>query len=533
MKKTLVLLLSFVLSLSLFSQTKTKKANILWGEEYKIPKKITLSGIIGYDNTGIYALKYSASLFGGVKYYLDFIDNSMIRKNSEEINLEEENGKEKEYEFLINFHNKLMLFSSFNNQKDKTNYLFYQTMDKKALKPNLDIKKIAEISSEKGSRYNAGSFSYEISGDSSKLLIYYELPYQSGEKEKFGFKVYDPSMNELWTKDITLPYEDKLFGIEDYEIDNKGNVYILGILYKDKVKEKRHGQPNYSYLVLAYRNNGNDVTEYPIVIPGKFITDMQLTINETTGDIVCGGFYSDEGTFSIKGSYFLTVDKNSKNIKKESYNEFGIDFITQNMTEHKAKKVKKKADKGKNIEMYQYDLHELVKKDDGGAVLIGEQYYVKVVTTTYTDSQGHMRTTTTYYYFYNDIIVIDISPEGDILWTKKIPKKQITANDGGYFSSYALAVVNDKLYFIFNDNPKNLYETQAGKTSNFNLRKEALTVLVEMNNEGEFTREALFSDKNARVIVRPKVCQQISDNVIILFAERGTKEKYAKVTIKN
>jgi len=78
------------------------------------------------------------------------------------------------------------------------------------------------------------------------------------------------------------------------------------------------------------------------------------------------------------------------------------------------------------------------------------------ITTTSTDANGGTRTTTVYYYYYNDIIVININPGGETEWTKKIAKRQPSSNDGGFFSSYSLSIVKDKMYFVFNDSPKNL-----------------------------------------------------------------------------
>jgi hypothetical protein len=192
---------------------------------------------------------------------------------------------------------------------------------------------------------------------------------------------------------------------------------------------------------------------------------MQIAINDER-DIICGGFYSEKGTFSIKGSYFLKIDGQTQEIKAKSFKEFGIDFITQHMTQRQEKKAKKKAAKGKNIELYEYDLDNIILRDDGGAYLIGEQFFVKVVTRTTTGSNGHTSTSTTTYYYFNDILVINMSPSGEIEWTEKIPKRQRTTNDGGFFSSYALSVVKDKLYFVFNDHPKNLFY-KAGQTHTF------------------------------------------------------------------
>ena len=125
---------------------------------------------------------------------------------------------------------------------------------------------------------------------------------------------------------------------------------------------------------------------------------MKIAINQV-GDIICGGFYSDNGTSSINGSYFLKIDQNTTSITSKSFKEFGIDFITQNMTDKKQKESSKnEKTKGKDVELYEYDLEDIVLRDDGGAILIGEQYFVREVTTT--DFQGNINIS--YHYYYNE-----------------------------------------------------------------------------------------------------------------------------------
>jgi hypothetical protein len=336
----------------------------------------------------------------------------------------------------------------------------------------------------------------------------------------------------LWEKEIRLPYKEDLFEVTDYEVDNFGNVHLLGIIFKEKRKEKRKGKPNYKYQVLSYRNQGDELIEYPIAISGKFLTDMQIAVNSNQ-DIICGGFYSVEGTFSIKGSYFLKVDGETKEIIEKSFKDFGIDFITQNMKKREEKKAKKKDEKGKNVELFEYDLDRIILRSDGGAVLVGEQYYVVVKTVTTFDANGRSQTRTTYKYYYNDIIVVSVLPDGSIDWTEKIPKRQATINDGGFFSSYAMSVIGNKLYFVFNDNPKNLFYKGSGKLYNFNNSKGSLIVLVELNMEGKQTREALFSAKEAGILTRPKVCEQISSKEMVLFGQRKSTHQFVKITFKD
>lgn len=525
--KQIILIINLITFLSLhsFGQTNSNKTDILWGPEIKASKRSTLTDIIGYDETGIYAIKTkNTGIYGwNSTLYLEHYNEKMSQSRSVELDLKfelEEKKRESLFEFIIHVDNEIYLFSSLKNQKK--NLLFIQGINKKTLQADKNIKQIAEIDYSENTIFNSGNFNYKISNDSTKILIYYNLPYNRRESQKFGFHVFDKDMNQLWEKIVISPYKEALFEVEDYKVDNKGNVHLLGLIFEYERREKRKGKPNYKYQILSYYNNGNELKEYPVVVEGKFLTDMQIAINDNQ-DIICGGFYSSEGTFSIEGSYFLKINGQTKEINSKEFQKFGIDFITQNMTKKEEKKRKRKYAKGKNTELYQYNLDNIILKDDGGAILIGEQYFVKIVS-----SDRY----TKYIYNFNDIIVVNMSASGKIEWTKKIAKKQKTINDGGFFSSYALSVVKDKLHFVFNDNSKNLFYNGEGKLHNFNVRKKSLVVLVTIDTNGEQTREKLFTSKDINTLTRPLVCEQISKNEMVLFGQKKKTHQFAKILFK-
>ncbi len=515
-----------------FGQSKSQKVDMLWGPESKADKKLTLSDIVGYDETGIYTLnkRVKKSVEVNSNITLEHYDNKMAKTKSFEIDLKGQAQKRK-FEFIIQLDNALYLFTSLTNPKLEKNFLYVQAINKKTLLPEQGLRKIAEINFPATSLYYVGNFNYQLSRDSTKALIFYNLPYKKGENESFGFHMFDKNMNQVWENNIILPYEDELFSIEDIEVDNNGNVHQLGKLYQEKRKEKRNGKPNYRYQIISHYEKGRKLVEYPVKVEGKFLTDMQIAINPEQ-DIICGGFYSAEGTTSIKGSYFLKIDYESKGIIAKAFQEFEIDFITQNMGEREKKKTKKKDAKGKSIELYQYVLDDIVLNKNGGAVLIGEQFLSTTRTETTTDANGFTTFSTDYLYYYYDIIVISLSPDGEIEWAKKIAKKQFSKNDGAFFSSYAHAVVKDKLYFIFNDNPKNLFYKGEGPLYNFNRGKESLVVLVTIDYHGNLTKEALFSKQEVGMFTRPMVCEQISGNEMVVFGQRGKNFRFAKITFK-
>jgi hypothetical protein len=522
MRKTLALLVCLVSCFTSFSQN--LDFSVKWGKELDAPRRSSLSDIVGYDASGIYTVKerYRGVLAGGNDYTLEHYDSDFAPTKTMDLEIEED-GNKAEVNFLLHIKSRLYLFYSISDQKEKKNTLFLKEVDKKTLQPKMEKRKVGEIDYKGKSKRNNGDFRFRVSRDSSKVLVFYSLPFEKDEPEAFGFNVLDDKLNSLWEKNVTIPYEDELFDVESFRVDNSGNAYLLGLNYKDKRKSKRRGLPNYNYEIFAYTDKGKNVKQYPISLEDRFLTDMQIEVLDNK-NLVCAGFYSDKGTFSVRGTYFLVVDPVSKAIKTKSFKEFTLDFITQNMTEKEAKKVAKKEAKGEDTELYEYDLDKLLVGKDGSAMLIGEQYYMRVQTI----STGRS-TTQVYHYYYNDIITVKINPAGQIEWAQKIPKTQHTVNDGGFYSSYTMALLKGKVCFFFNDNPKNLTGDVKGKPANYN-GKQSVVVMVSLDQKGNPTKQPIFNTVDVDVITRPKVCEQISNKEVILFGQRKKNQQFARVT---
>jgi hypothetical protein len=535
MKKTAFSFLLLLLwSLSASSQTSTG-FQIAWGNPIKIAKRASLGDIVASDAEGFYAIQVGYRYYGiGILSVtktiitLEHYNKEMNLNRSTELELNYKDDK-MDYERIIQLDDVLYVFASYKDQSNKKNMLFVQSINKNTLRPNGDFRQVGEVDYDNGTKSNSGNFNVRMSRDSSHLMVYSHLPYHEHENERFGFQVLDRKLDPVWNKEVTLPYKDGLYSIEDYKIDSKGNVHVLGVVYNEVRKSKRNGAPNYHYEILSYFKEGEHMKSYPVTVEGKFLTDMQITITDDL-DLLCGGFYSNTGTFGIIGTYFIRIDGHSKEIVTQSFKEFGIDFIAQHLSERKEDKLKKKAEKGKDVELYQYNLNDIITRSDGGAILIAEQYYVKTITTTTYSPNGVMSMQTTNYYNYNDIIVINISPAGEIEWTQKIQKKQTTVNDGGFYSSYSLAIVHDKLILIFNDHVQNV-----NNDSNYVLpynRYNGAVFLVTIDGSGRVEKQQMFDPSMSEVYVRPKVCEQVASNELILFAQKRKNQQFAKVTFE-
>ena len=113
-----------------------------------------------------------------------------------------------------------MLLTSIRDKKAGKSYAFAYPISNKGVVGS-KFKKIGEISMD---GRKSGTFDFQISQDSSKFLVYHNNPYDKYNNEKFSYKVYDNKLNLVWEKDVQLPYKDKYFSIEDYILDNAGNV---------------------------------------------------------------------------------------------------------------------------------------------------------------------------------------------------------------------------------------------------------------------------------------------------------------------
>ncbi len=529
------IIITFVISISAFGQDQSEKYEIKWGNEIEASRRQTLSGIIGSDKNGYYALKSKQGMFilSSSDLTIERYDNNANLLKSVELKLSDE-PKKRSYEGIFNINDRYYLFSSFPNSKSKVNSLYVQTINMDELKPNSDTKKVADFEYfESMWRMNKGDFMNNTSNDDSKVLAFYKLPFDRGEKKRIGFVILDSSMNRLWGRDITLPYNDELCDIEATRVDNEGNVYVKCVIFKEKRRKKRHGEPNYEYVILCYKNGVEQPDVYNINLSGKFLTDMQFSVMDNK-DITCAGFYSEKSTYSIKGAFYMIIDGISKEIKKQSFKEFTIDVLYENLTEKQQKKIEKKLEKGKEVEMYDYQLDNFILRKDGGVLLYGEQYFVNMVNTFQPGPNGTSTMVTNYYYNYNDIIIVSVSPQGDIEWVTKIPKRQITVNDDGFYSSFYNFLRNDKIYFLFNDNPENLLEktNDSKKYKNFNGGKNSVVVLAELDYSGNYTKEALFKSADAEVIIRPKVCSELSRDEVIIFGQRRKTQRFAKIIFK-
>ena len=540
----------FICIFSFINAQSNAPGSLIWGKDYGEPNNTNATKIIGLTNDGFYMLRQKVLNNPEAKprAWVEFYDNDMNLKKSIEQELKYK-GKQRDFEDVVFLGGELYLLTSFNNSAKKKNYLFKQQISSKSLIPSKSLDMICETDAR--NQEAEGSFGNYVSTDSSYLLIYNDLPYKKNEPERFGFRVFDRNFDLVWEKDIVLPYPDNQFTVEEYQVDASGNVHLLGVLYTDQAKWRRRGSPTYQYVILSYLDNGEITEEFRVDLENKFVTDLTFRPVKN-GELVCAGFYSEKGTYSVKGAYYFRLNPRTRATNNTNFQPFEFDFLTEYMTERsrdKAKAAQARNDVQRSAELFNYSLDELITRSDGGAVLVAEQFYIEE--DRYNDSpfgygfgygynpydpfyynRYRNNFQVDYYYNYNDIIVVNIRPTGEIEWAARIPKKQQTRNDGGYYSSYAMSIVRDKLFFIFNDNARNFDgNKKSNRFYNYN-GSDSIISLAQISKNGEVTTYPLASNRDAGIITRPKMSKQIGKKEMAIFGERGRAYRFGKLTFE-
>ena len=525
--KLWILVIAVTMTGDVHGQTKTTKATVQWGPEMSNNKDGEFGSVFAHTDDAVYM-----SVFLKKERFIRKMDlrHRVVYQKVLPMEIDRDDHT---MERTVLAGENILVFTSFFDKPTKQNNLFVRVYREKDMAPVGRIQKILTMDVEK--KRNQGGFSVHTSPNDQRILVHQHLPFQKEGYERFEIKVYDMAMDLQWERQVELPYEDSEFAVEKFRVDDDGSVMMVGNKFAEKREGralKREGKPDYTYHLLIYRGDGSQPEDHVLEVPGKFLQDIAVAVARE-GDIMCGGFYGAKGSFTTSGAYYLRLDRATKQIVHSSFKEFDKDFITMYMTEKEEKKATKKAErKDEELEMYNYELREILIREDGGAVLMGEQYRYFETTTCTPNPNGGQTCRTTFHWVYNDIIAVNIDPNGDIEWAAKVPKRQHTVNDLGRASSYALMVKEDAIHVIFNDTGKNLFLKPGDKLQPYRPGKEALIVLATMSDGGHASREALLDVEKREAITLPKSAVQVGDDKLFIYADWKKTHRFGTITFK-
>jgi hypothetical protein len=387
-----------------------------------------------------------------------------------------------------------------------------------------------------------GRFGFEVSDDENTILVYHTSKLRKEKAKQVRVKVInsDGKLVADLSDKIDMKEDKKEVYINDFAFDSDGFIHIL-------VR-----QPNKNFVdYFFYTYNSKDSykrKKYKIQLDkDHIVSEVAFTINAKNNLVAAGYYFDFAGVFkgfTIQGIFSLEYDPREVKVLSKKLSPYSQEHILSAFGEKKAKRMKK------GIPPMFY-LREIVLKSDGALTLISESLVITQM------SGGPVSTVT---HTYGDILVSDLDSKGNINFLQTIPKKQVftrpslnvsasytgagfTASlgfsialmkDKSVFLSYLLVVKNGNLYFVYNDNPKNVEEAEyyTDKPKAMKSLNNGLPTVVKMNATGEVERQALPGAKNDELVLRPRINKRVNAETIYVYGNKRKLDKIGKITLK-
>lgn len=527
MKHVLTLLLAAFITTTLWGQKlqhESEKFDVYFGPKQERELRTSVNFFLGADDEEFYTYfrKKNDVTYGKYSNELKKIKTNSVELPKEKV--------VRNTEFHIELGEEIYELYSISDKKAKSNKLYARTINKESLTPNKDEKELFSLTGDLFYKNFAYAFTQgDVSPDGSKFLVAFKLPEEEDKYRRFRLMVFDRQFNLLWQTDRKFVIDKKLKfnfhgegwlmsgSYDAFQLGNDGQILTWGIQDKGKDFDKEDRFETYVFKITE-----KDMVHARVGFSEKKIMESMIRLNND-GKVMISGFYNNNMKAKydlIDGAFLSYWDIEKGEATHVSYDEFSEEFKQSYWSDRKIAKYEKQEKKKKGKEkvgMSNYKLQRVIEKEDGGAILVGEVDYYYIV---YTSKSSYT------VYVNGNIIVINVDPNGEIAWSKKIPKSQ--SNRGNVGLGYELAWTKDRLYFLYNDNFKNLEKGWDGsKVHTFKAGDNPVTMAIcDIANDGEITREQVWTTEKAGGMFQPgpKVDQLFDDETIIYIqGGRGTQ----------
>ncbi|WMJ71942.1 hypothetical protein RCC89_01960 [Cytophagaceae bacterium ABcell3] len=501
--------------------------------------------ILGEDDDAIYVL----ASFALGSYKLEAYDknNSNLRMYSVPVQHDKIGKNKVEVEKVSLLKDELLVFYSYFDKETKLYNLFAKPVNKKTGEFKDVRADIASIEVEKKRR--KGDFTMALSDDRSKLFIYHVAYSKAYKMDMRKYMLLDNDLNILFEKEL----DEGEFMPRNYIVDNDGSIYYLKYSDMDLyvgsydanrdyenweekiVFENSFGESHFLHNLQVNITKDNNMTVTGLVTVGE---PGRKTKVKTNGIRFALESATNKG--DLKGSVFISMDRESKELHTAKFNPFSEELFEQFRTNKDVKKGKK-GDMGKS-----YAGERVINKDDGSVLMIVEQYSAM----NYTDRHGNVNGR---YVEFGDLVIMNFDNEGDMVWANRLPKRQyffwqdmsgafIASSRGLRFIfrplewkttrhfSAATGLFDDKLVVLYNDMLKNVNErTMHDKQKRFKKPRKAVTVKYEFDLETGERKKSLYPDY---LVSQTYLCpldhyQQGKNSNLILYGIKGKKYSYS------
>lgn len=447
------------------------------------------------------------------RYYLERYSKDMEREESHLIFDAEKYDYDRVFLQAFEMADTFYAFFSEKDRSDKR-YLYVQRLDKQSLKPVGRMSRLTSTSVFGERSRQPGTFFMQLSEDGSQLAILSTVPGVKEKKARFKVQVFGKGLQLLWEQEMKLRTPGNLFRFMDFLFDKQGNAHVLGKIYDEYETDCNKKKKTHKWVIFSMYPDGQNNKVQIDSKSDPYIFDAQL-FQQDASSLMCLGLYSDVNasltrTFAGLSRHIFSVQDLSE--QSAEFIPFDKDILPEIMSPYEKRMALKRLSKGKTP-YFHAPWSRTIFRNDGGFVLLFESW-------------GNVA---------QSLSMASFSADGQLEWgrymwkgekSEKSVLSSMTNNEPPPIPfNYALAIVDDKMYFVFNDSPKNLGATLSDDEKIKSMSNDKTTWILAVQvitADGEvFPREQVADYEDLEIVANPGGYFYLTEkeNALLLYGE--------------
>lgn len=278
----------------------------------------------------------------------------------------------------------------------------------------------------------------------------------------YGYLILDENYNKINSGNINIGEKNRL-SIEQVTFTRDQACFLMR---EDAVsKAVKQGYRFYTYRV---KFSDSSLTKTPLFNDRFAATEGILKTDFKNDAIVFAGLFANLDSSYVKGYCTWKYDLRS-NAESIQFTPFPPEVVS----EMEGRRIKVQG-------IFNLRAGDLDFRADGGLILSTEEYQETHENVSDFNAYGVAQPSVRNYYYYENLLILSINPAGNLDWHTVVRKDQVSVNDNGTFSSYVLAVLPDRLLYIYNDLTRKNWDLSVAEIDQ--QGKEETKVLVKPQN---------------------------------------------------
>ncbi len=457
--------------------------------------------VIGQGDTGIFVLHSNLSLESqndriGLrtrKYRLSYFDFSLRPLWWKNLVPHPESASIESVSF---FNGKGIVISSDWNKSENALNIFMDIYDTKG---SLEIsgKQIASLSVGRSANLSKP----KVILSSSKMIAGIYIEEFHDDVETIHLIQCDTSFKSITQTKASVGYPAKNIEFNDVVLSDNGELAVLAKLREKDPSNEKKKIINFKLFLLS--KGENQFKDYKVNDGTHPMSEASLAVDRVNGKIVVTGFYADKSSFSGAGILFSYLD---------IANPIALTQHTIAINGDARLKLMGDRNSGNSVSLFNYPIQRIVLRKDGGAVIIAEAAYLSEYSYYDYFTQSFNRRVE---YHYDNVVVISVTPQGEVAWSQVLRKDQASLDDEGIYASFNSFLNADQLILFYNGD----------------IGRSNEVVGFSIDNQGQSETKKL-SKMGDNISLLPRAGKQVDEETIIVPVINRKKMFLAKIVVQ-